>query len=113
MSFTAKPQPAPHSGYKVCNDNGGQITDEAAAEISANIARSIPFDVKPMDFEGAWRRAWSFWTPEEVLDKFIEAIKRVSIPGFKAADGCKAVYTRRSTAQVWVLSRVSSGDWRQ
>ena len=35
--LTASHNPAPYNGYKVYNDNGGQITDEAADEISANI----------------------------------------------------------------------------
>ena len=41
--LTASHNPAKYNGYKVYNDNGGQITDEAAAEISANIARVSPF----------------------------------------------------------------------
>ena len=41
--LTASHNPAIYNGYKVYNDNGGQITDEAAAEISANIAQADPF----------------------------------------------------------------------
>ena len=41
--LTASHNPAKYNGYKVYNDNGGQITDEAAAEISANIEAVDPF----------------------------------------------------------------------
>ena len=89
--LTASHNPAVYNGYKVYNDNGGQITDEAAAEISANIARVNPFDVKIMDFDEGLAQGLIEWTSEEVLDNFIAAIKRVSVPGFKAADGYKVV----------------------
>lgn len=104
--LTASHNPAPYNGYKVYNDNGGQITDEAAAEISANIARVNPFDVKPMDFEEGLEKGLIIWTPEEVLDNFIEAIKRVSIPGFKAADGYKVVYTPLNGTGMECVTRI-------
>ena len=104
--LTASHNPAPYNGYKVYNDNGGQITDEAAAEISANIARVNPFDVKPMDFEEGLEKGLIVWTPEEVLDNFIEAIKRVSIPGFKAADGYKVVYTPLNGTGMECVTRI-------
>ena len=104
--LTASHNPAPYNGYKVYNDNGGQITDEAAAEISANIARVNPFDVKPMDFEEGLEKGLIVWTPEEVLDNFIKAIKRVSIPGFKAADGYKVVYTPLNGTGMECVTRI-------
>ena len=104
--LTASHNPAPYNGYKVYNDNGGQITDEAAAEISANIARVNPFDVKPMNFEEGLEKGLIVWTPEEVLDNFIEAIKRVSIPGFKAADGYKVVYTPLNGTGMECVTRI-------
>ena len=104
--LTASHNPKAYNGYKVYNDNGGQITDEAAAEISANIARVNPFDVKPMDFEEGLKKGLIVWTPEEVLDNFIEAIKRVSIPGFKAADGYKVVYTPLNGTGMECVTRI-------
>ncbi len=91
--LTASHNPAPYNGYKVYNDNGGQITDEAAAEISANIAKADPFNVKIMDFDEGLEKGLIEWTPEEVLDAFIENIKKVSVPGFKASDDYSVVYT--------------------
>ena len=104
--LTASHNPKAYNGYKVYNDNGGQITDEAAAEISANIARVNPFDVKPMDFEEGLEKGLIVCTPEEVLDNFIEAIKRVSIPGFKAADGYKVVYTPLNGTGMECVTRI-------
>ena len=83
--LTASHNPAKYNGYKVYNDNGGQITDEAAAEISANIAKVSAFDVKTMDFDEGLEQGLIEWTPEEVLDSFIQSIKKVSVPGFKAS----------------------------
>lgn len=91
--LTASHNPAPYNGYKVYNDNGGQIANEAADEISANIAKVDPFDVEVMDFDEALEKGLVEWTPDEVIDAFISNVKKVSVPGFKAADGYKVVYT--------------------
>lgn len=104
--LTASHNPAVYNGYKVYNDNGGQITDEAAAEISANIAGVNPFDVKIMDFDEGLAQGLIEWTSEEVLDNFIAAIKRVSVPGFKAADGYKVVYTPLNGTGMELVTRI-------
>ena len=92
--LTASHNPAPYNGYKVYNDNGGQIANEAADEISANIAKVNTFaDVKCMDFDEAIEKGLVEWIDDEVIDAFIAAVKEVSLPGFKAADGYKVVYT--------------------
>ena len=89
--LTASHNPAKYNGYKVYNDNGGQITDEAAAEISANIEAVDPFHgVKMMDFDEGLRQGLIEWTPEEVLDSFIDSVKKVSIPNFKADESYSA-----------------------
>ena len=50
--LTASHNPAQYNGYKVYNDNGGQIANEAADEISAAIARTPVFGgPKMMDFD--------------------------------------------------------------
>ena len=81
--LTASHNPAQYNGYKVYNDNGGQIANEAADEISASIAQTPVFGgVKMMDFDEGIKQGLIEWTPEEVLDAFIEAVKKVSVPGF-------------------------------
>ena len=104
--LTASHNPAVYNGYKVYNDNGGQITDEAAAEISANIAKVDPFNVKTMDFDEAVEKGLVEWTPEEVLDNFIESIKKVSVPGFKASDDYSVVYTPLNGTGMECVTRI-------
>ena len=104
--LTASHNPAPYNGYKVYNDNGGQITDEAAAEISANIARVDPFAVNVMDFDEGIEKGLIEWTPEEVLDSFIESIKKVSVPGFKAGSDYSVVYTPLNGTGMELVTRI-------
>ena len=104
--LTASHNPAPYNGYKVYNDNGGQITDEAAAEISANIAKVDPFVVRVMDFDEGLEKGLIEWTPEEVLDAFIENIKKVSVPGFKASDDYSVVYTPLNGTGMELVTRI-------
>lgn len=104
--LTASHNPAPYNGYKVYNDNGGQITDEAADEISARIAEADPFSVEVMDFDEGLQKGLIEWTPEEVLDSFIASIKRVSVPGFKAADDYSVVYTPLNGTGMECVSRI-------
>ena len=86
--LTASHNPAQYNGYKVYNDNGGQIANEAADEISASIAQTPVFGgVKMMDFDEGLKQGLIEWTPEEVLDSFIENVKKASTP--------------RSTAPAW------------
>ena len=95
--LTASHNPAQYNGYKVYNDNGGQIANEAADEISASIAKTPMFGaVKMMDFEEGLEQGLIEWTPEEVLDNYIAAVKKVSIPGFKADPSYSVVYTASS-----------------
>ena len=104
--LTASHNPSIYNGYKVYNDNGGQITDEAAAEISANIAKADPFNVKIMDFDEGLEKGLIEWTPEEVLDNFIAAIKKVSVPGFKAGDDYSVVYTPLNGTGMECVTRI-------
>lgn len=104
--LTASHNPAVYNGYKVYNDNGGQITDEAADEISANIKAADPFNVKMMSFEEGLEKGLIEWTPEEVLDSFIDAIKKVSVPGFKASDDYSVVYTPLNGTGMELVSRI-------
>ena len=105
--LTASHNPAPYNGYKGYNDNGGPIANEAADEISANIAKVDIFDdVRCMDFDEALEKGLVEWTPEEVLDAFIAAVKKVSVPGFKAADGYKVVYTPLNGTGIECVTRI-------
>lgn len=104
--LTASHNPAPYNGYKVYNDNGGQIANEAADEISATIAKVNPFDVEIMDFDEAIEKGLVVWTPEEVLDSFIENVKKVSVPGFKAGEDYSVVYTPLNGTGMECVTRI-------
>ena len=104
--LTASHNPAQYNGYKVYNDNGGQITDEAAAEISERIKAADPFVVEVMDFDEGLAKGLIEWTPEEVLDSFVQSVKRVSVPGFKASDGYSVVYTPLNGTGMELVTRI-------
>ena len=105
--LTASHNPAQYNGYKVYNDNGGQIANEAADEISASIAKTPMFGaVKMMDFEEGLEQGLIEWTPEEVLDNYIAAVKKVSIPGFKADPSYSVVYTPLNGTGMECVTRI-------
>lgn len=105
--LTASHNPAQYNGYKVYNDNGGQIANEAADEISAAIERTDIFTgVKMMDFEEGLAAGLIEWTPEEVLDSFIENVKKVSVPGFKADPSYSVVYTPLNGTGIECVTRI-------
>ncbi|MCC6102884.1 MAG: phospho-sugar mutase, partial [Olegusella sp.] len=105
--LTASHNPAIYNGYKVYDDNGCQIANEAADEISASIHSTPMFGaVKSMDFDQALAEGRITWTPEKVLDSFIDAIKKVSVPGFKAPDGFKVVYTPLNGTGLECVTRI-------
>ncbi len=105
--LTASHNPAQYNGYKVYNDNGGQIANEAADEISASIAKTPMFGgVKMMDFDEGLKQGLIEWTPEEVLDNFIAAVKKVSIPGFKADPSYSVVYTPLNGTGMECVTRI-------
>ena len=94
IAITASHNPAIYNGYKAYDDSGCQIASEAADEISAAIARTDVFsDVRLMDFDEALAAGLVVWTPDEVIDAFIDAVATQSVPGFKADEGFKVVYT--------------------
>ena len=105
--LTASHNPAQYNGYKVYNDNGGQIANEAADEISASIAKTPMFGaVKMMDFEEGLEQGLIEWTPEEVLDNYSAAVKKVSIPGFKADPSYSVVYTPLNGTGMECVTRI-------
>ena len=105
--LTASHNPAQYNGYKVYNDNGGQIANEAADEISAAIARTPVFGgPKMMDFEEGLERGLIEWTSEEVLDAFIDSVKKVSVPGFKTDPSYSVVYTPLNGTGMECVTRI-------
>ncbi|MBO4323426.1 MAG: phospho-sugar mutase [Clostridia bacterium] len=83
--ITASHNPKEYNGYKVYNENGCQITDEAAAEIYSEIKRA--------DYFGEFLANNELIAPlsDEVLDKFIEEISGYKIN--EVVSQPKIVYT--------------------
>ena len=73
VNITASHNPAAYNGYKVYGPDGCQITVAAAAEIQAAIDAVDCFEgVKAVPFEEALAKGLANWTPESVLDRYIE-----------------------------------------
>ena len=106
--LTASHNPSVYNGYKVYNENGCQIANEAAEEISANIASVDIFEgIKTMDFDEALGQGLIEWTPEEVLDAFLDAIEKQSVAGsLKDAQDFKVVYTPLNGSGLECVTRI-------
>ncbi len=79
VNITASHNPAAYNGYKVYGADGCQITVDAAKAIQAAIDPVDCFDgVKSMAFDEALARGLVQWTPERVLDRYIEETLKCS-----------------------------------
>lgn len=97
ICMTASHNPAPYNGYKAYGADGCQIASEAAAAISAAIAKVNTWtDVKRMDFDEAVAAGAISWIGEDTLDRYIDAVAELGMEatpaGEKPAD-LKLVYT--------------------
>ncbi|MCH4229411.1 MAG: phospho-sugar mutase, partial [Atopobiaceae bacterium] len=107
IALTASHNPAKYNGYKAYDDNGCQIATEAADEISASIADvDIFHGVKRMDFDEAIEKGLVEWTPDEVIDAFIDAVAKQSVPGFKASEDFSVVYTPLNGTGMECVSKI-------
>ena len=69
---TASHNPAQYNGYKVYGPDGCQITEEAAARITGEIARVAYGAPSLMDEAAARERGLLLDIPQEIFDRFIE-----------------------------------------
>ncbi len=80
INMTASHNPAAYNGYKAYGPDGCQITSDAAAEISAAIARLDYFKggsaacAKTVDFREAFREGIISWIGEDVIERFVDAV---------------------------------------
>lgn len=75
VCVTASHNPAKYNGYKVYGPDGCQITLEVADLILAAIEKVDCFhDAKVADFDEALAAGTILYTPEEVLDAFVDAV---------------------------------------
>ncbi len=85
--ITASHNPKVYNGYKVYNEKGCQITDEAAAEITAEIEKSGYFT----KFEK--NEQLIHYIGEAMLESFIDEVYKYSIHTVTAENTPKIVYT--------------------
>lgn len=85
--ITASHNPKEYNGYKVYNDKGCQITEEAAKEITEEIKKADYFsDIRP-------DKSIIVKLGDEILDKFVEEIKKYSYFDKTALFAPKIVYS--------------------
>jgi phosphoglucomutase len=106
IALTASHNPAKYNGYKAYDDNGCQIANEAADEISAAIERCDLFDgVKSMPFDEAMAQGLVEWTDDEVIEAFLDAVQAQSVPGTENPD-FKVVYTPLNGTGMECVSKI-------
>lgn len=76
IMITASHNPSKFNGYKVYGADGCQITDEAAALITAAIEKVDPFDVRPSGFDEAFAAGLIQYVPDEVYAEFLNRVKK-------------------------------------
>ena len=76
IMITASHNPSKFNGYKVYSADGCQITDEAAALITAAIEKVDPFDVRPSGFDEAFAAGLIQYVPDEVYAEFLNRVKK-------------------------------------
>lgn len=102
--ITASHNPKEYNGYKVYNSTGGQILDEEAERILAEIDKLDIFDdVKTMNFDEALKAGCS-WVDESVYEAYLAEMDGVS--NFSGETNLSIVYTplngagRRSVQEI-------------
>ena len=78
IMITASHNPSQYNGYKVYGDDGGQITTEAAKSILDEINVINEFEVNRLDFSDALSKGRIEYIKDEVIDNFINEVKKQS-----------------------------------
>lgn len=92
---TASHNPAKYNGYKAYGPDGCQMTEESADAVYAKITELDIFsDVDRIPFEEGLERGIIEYISQDVIDEYIECVKKQSCnPYIAAKAGLKVVYT--------------------
>ncbi len=94
VMITASHNPSKYNGYKVYNENGCQITDNAAKEIYEEINQIDPFDVKTDNFDTYFNKGLITYIDDNLLTSFINRVKKESVLGTQVINrDVKIVYS--------------------
>ncbi len=105
--LTASHNPSRYNGFKAYGSNGCQITRDAADEISACIQKTDYFnDIKKISFDDAVQKGLIEWISDEVIDAFIDAVVKQSVPNFRAPDNFRVVYTPLNGAGLECMEKI-------
>ena len=94
ICITASHNPAIYNGYKVYDSDGCQITLKAATEVQKEIGNLDIFnDVHYMDFDRALSLSLIKFIEDDVIDRYILAVKRESLRISDSFPSISVVYT--------------------
>ncbi len=75
---TASHNPKEYNGYKVYCSHGGQITDELATLLTAEIERITDvFDIGTAEMDKALNDGMLIWLKDEILNKYVNATQKL------------------------------------
>jgi len=104
VCITASHNPAAYNGYKVYGSDGGQITEDIASAIQAEIARINPFDSVCID--ESYAEGNIYYIGEEVVDSYLQAVLAQRIGAGLNITPLNIVYTPLNGAGLECITRV-------
>lgn len=107
ICITASHNPAQYNGYKVYNEAGCQIAEEAASAIQASIENTDIFDgVKSISFDEGLAQGTIKMVDDSVIDAFIDAVSLQSVPGCEPAEDFSVVYTPLNGSGIECVTKI-------
>ncbi len=107
--ITASHNPAKYNGYKVYGSDGCQITTATAKAIQTEIDLIDPFvDVNWADFDAEYRKGVIQLIGEETVERYLAAIKAVSVLPYGVPRDVSIVYTPLNGAGISCVPRCLS-----
>lgn len=107
--ITASHNPAKYNGYKVYGSDGCQITTATAKAIQMEIDLIDPFvDVNWADFDAEYRKGVIQLIGEETVERYLAAIKAVSVLPYGVPRDVSIVYTPLNGAGISCVPRCLS-----